>query len=159
MSTEVLHTCILLPCSATRLWAVPQTCLGEIVTVAAADDGPPPLISWRGESIPVVDFGADGDPAWRDPRTGSGLIAVMLGFADEPCHYWGVALRGSGLGVAQLGAVELEDLPDAVQDHASAAFRLHDTVYQVPDLLAIQRTIGEGGLTARERCHAQQLEQ
>jgi len=159
MSTEALQTCILLPCSATRLWAVPQACLGEIVTLAAADERPPPLLSWRGESIPVVDFGGDGDPAWRDPRTGSGLIAVILGLEGETCRYWGVALRGTGLGVARLGAAELEDLPDAVQEHALAAFRLRDTVYQVPDLLTIQRAIGEGGLTDREQCHAQPLEQ
>ena len=41
--------------------------------------------------------------------------------------------------------------PEALQDYACAAFRLHETVYQIPDLAAVQRAIGEGILVSRMR--------
>jgi hypothetical protein len=150
MSDALSRMCVLLPCSASRLWAVPQCCLGEIVTVPALADQPPDEITWRGEVVPVVDFGCAGDSPWRDQRGGVGLVAIMLGRQDEPCRYWGVAVRGEGLGVSELTENTVEDLPDAVLDYASAAFRLGDIVYQVPDLLAVQRAMVCGGINKRE---------
>ena len=150
MSDALSRMCVLLPCSARRLWAVPQACLGEIVAVPAAQDQPPAEITWRGVVVPVVDFGEDGGPPWRDQRGGAGLVAVMLGQQDEPCRYWGVAVRGEGLGVSALTDNAIEDLPDAVLDYASAAFRLGNIVYQVPDLLAVQRAMVCGGINKRE---------
>ena len=87
------------------------------------------------------------------------MIAVLLGREGESCRFWGIALRGNGLRVASLDEEELEDLPEAAQDYASAAFRLQENVYQVPDLLAIQRAIGAGELTSGEASHVHQLEQ
>ena len=159
MSHKGAYACIVLPCSASRHWVLPQACLGEILTLATGDESPPAEISWRGEQVPVIDFGAGGEARWRDPQTGSGLIAVLLGREGESCRFWGVAVRGTGLGVADLDGEEMEDLPDAVQDYASAAFRLQENVYQVPDLLAIQRAIGAGELTSGEATHVHQLEQ
>lgn len=145
MSDETLSNCVLLPCSSTRSWAVPQRCLGEIVTVPATEDVPPAEINWRGEVVPVIDFGS-GDPApWRDQRSGAGLVAVILGQRDEACRYFGVAVRGGALGVSKLSEEEIEDLPDGEFDYSRAAFRMHDIVYQVPDLLALQRAISAGG--------------
>ena len=63
--------CVLLPCSSQRLWVVPQRCLGEIVTVAAYTDHPPDEISWRGEIVPVADFGRQDSLPWRDQRGGT----------------------------------------------------------------------------------------
>lgn len=159
MNQKAAYSCIVLPCSASRHWVLPQACLGEIVTLATGDEQPPAEIIWRGEQVSVVDFGVGGEALWRDPRTGSGLIAVLLGREGESCPFWGVALRGAGLGVASLDGKELEDLPEAAQDYASAAFRLQENVYQVPDLLAIQRAIGAGELTPGELTHVYQLEQ
>jgi hypothetical protein len=136
--------CVLLPCSDDQVWAVPRGCLGEIVTVPA-DEGPPPQeINWRGEVVPVIDFGGEDEPGWRDPRGGTGLIAVFLGLAGEACPYWGVAVRGEGLGVSSMLESDIEDLPDAVLEHTIAAFRMQDTVYQVPDLPALQRELAAG---------------
>ena len=136
--------CVLLPCSSQRLWVVPQRCLGEIVTVAAYTDQPPEEISWRGEIVPVADFGRQDSLPWRDQRGGTGLVAVMLGQRDEACSYFGVAVRGPNLGVSRLVDEEVEDIPGAPPDYASATFRMHGHVYQVPDLLALQRAIGSG---------------
>ena len=147
MSDALSRMCVLLPCSARRSWAVPQCCVGEIVTVPAAADQPPAEISWRGERVPVVDFGEDGDPPWRDPRGEAGLIAIILG---EPGHCWGVAVRGEGLGVSALTEDTVEDLPGAVLDYASAAFRLGDVVYQVPDLGAVQQAVVRGDINERK---------
>jgi hypothetical protein len=159
MSRNPAYACIVLPCSADRHWILPQACLGEILTLATSGELPPAEIVWRGELVPVVDFGAGGEALWRDPKTGSGLIAVLLGREGESCRFWAVAVRGTGLGVASLDEEEMEDLPEAVQDYASAAFRLQENVYQVPDLLAIQRAIGAGELTSGEATHVHQLEQ
>jgi chemotaxis signal transduction protein len=135
---------VLLPCSAERSWAIPQRCLGEIVTVPATGELPPDEISWRGESVPVFDFGRQGEVPWRDQRGDTGLVAVVLGQRDEACRYFGVAVRGGSLGVSSLLEEEIEDLPEALLDYASAAFRMNGNVYQVPDLLALQRAIGSG---------------
>lgn len=136
--------CVLLPCSSQRSWVVPQSCLGEIVTVTASGEHPPEFIHWRGEEVPVVDFGRQDTLPWRDPRGSTGLVAVLLGQRDEGCRYFGVAVRGGLLSVSTLDDNEIEDLPDAVQDYATAAFRMKGHVYQVPDLLALQRAIGSG---------------
>ncbi len=159
MKQNADYACIVLPCSASRRWVLPQACLGEILTLATTDESPPAEIGWRGERVPVVDFGMGDEALWLDPKTGSGLIAVLLGREGERCRFWGVALRGAGLGVANLDEAEIEDLPEAVQDFASAVFRLQDNVYQVPDLLAIQRAIGAGELSSGEVTHGHQLEQ
>lgn len=146
MSNAASRMCVLLTCSESQSWAVPQRCMGEIVTVPATDDQPPNEINWRGEVIPVVNFGREDGLPWRDQRSATGLVAVMLGLQGEACSYWGVAVRGEGLGVRALEESEIEDLPDAALEHATAAFRMNDVVYQVPDLLALQRAIGAGGI-------------
>ena len=133
--------CVFLPCSRTQSWAVPQNCLAEVVTVPAQSDQPPAEIEWRGETIPVLEFGRDDGLPWRDRRGGTGLIAVVLGLQGEGCRYWGVAVRGEGLGVRAVGEEEIEDMPDAVLEHAIAAFRLRGVVYQVPDLPALQQSL------------------
>ena len=146
MSEAMSRCSVLLPCSAGQSWVVPQRCLGEIVTMAAAADQPPREINWRGELVPVVDFGSRDPTPWRDQRSGSGLIAVVLGQRGETCRYFGLAVRGDGLGFSDLSEDEIEDLPEAVQEYAVAAFRMHGNVYQVPDLLAVQRAIAGGSL-------------
>lgn len=144
MSKETTGQCVLLPCSAERAWVVPQRCLGEIVTISSAGELPPQEIHWRGEIVPVVDFGRQGVVPWRDPRGGSGLVAVVLGRRDEVCRYFGVAVRGPDLGVCTLVDEEIEDIPDPAPDYATAVFRMHGNTYQVPDLLALQRALGSG---------------
>ena len=67
---------------------------------------------------------------------------MLLGQRDEGCRYFGVAVRGGLLSVSTLDDDEIEDLPDAVQDYATAAFRMKGHVYQVPDLL---RCSGQSG--------------
>ena len=143
--TELLSgSCVLLPCSSEYSWVVPQTCLGEIVTVSAAEDQPPEEINWRGETVPVVDFGRRGTVPWRDHLGGAGLVAVILGQRGEACQYFGVAVRGLNLGFSNLGEQQIEDLQEPVADYVTAAFRMNDGIYQVPDLLALQRAIGAG---------------
>jgi chemotaxis signal transduction protein len=144
MSTGSRSYCVLIPCSSGLSWAIPQRCLGEIVTVAAADDLPPREISWRGENIPVVDFGREDAVPWRDQRGDTGLVAIVLGQRDQACSFFGVAVRGGNLGVSSLADEEIEDTPESLLDYATAAFRMNGNVYQVPDLLALQRAIGAG---------------
>lgn len=144
MSNNASGCCVLLPCSSERSWAVPQRCLGEIVTVPSTDEQPPTEISWRGQVVPVIDFGSKDTLPWRDHRGGAGLVAVVLGQRNEACQYFGVAVRGGDLGVSELPEEEIEDLPGAELDFSTAAFRMNDNVYQVPDLLALQRAIGAG---------------
>lgn len=148
MSAVSASFCVLIPCSSGVSWAIPQRCLGEIVTVAAADELPPQDISWRGESIPVVDFGPEDVLPWRDPRSDTGLVAIVLGQRDEACSYFGVAVRGGELGVSALADEEIEDIAAALPDYAAAAFLMNGNVYQVPDLLALQRAIGAGARVA-----------
>ena len=146
MGDEVLANCVVLPCSEERSWVVPQCCLGEIVTVPADSEIPPEDLCWRGEVIPVVDFGREGGLPWRDQRTGAGLVAVMLGQRDQACQYFAVALRGSGLAVSEMADDEVEDLAAPSLDYTIAAFRVQDNEYQVPDLLALQRALDNGDL-------------
>lgn len=122
--------------------------------MAADSDQPPAEIEWRGERVPVLEFGRDDGLPWRDARGGTGLVAVVLGLRGEGCRYWGVAVRGEGLGVRSVDEGEIEDLPDAVLEHAIAAFRLGDVVYQVPDLPALQQSLGMPANT----CTAQDID-
>ena len=147
MSDKSSLDCVLLPCGQNEAWAVPQRCLAEIVTIQDADEWPPDDINWRGEVIPVIDFGTDDELPWRDPRGNSGLIAVMLGLKGASCRYWGIAVRGMGLGVTAIEGEQLEDLPEAVLEHATAAFRMNGVVYQVPDLPALQQQAIDQGST------------
>ena len=133
--------CILLPCSQQERWAVPQNALAEIVTVHSEQDRPPEAVMWRGESVPVVDFGSDDECHWCEGIGGTGLVAVFLGLDDKRCKYWGVALRGEGLAVKRVASSGIVDLPEETAAHASAAFKLDDKTYQVPDLAALQQQI------------------
>jgi len=144
MSDNTFGCCVLLPCSSERFWVVPQRCLGEIVTVSCREEQPPAEIEWRGRVVPVIDFGRGDTLPWRDHRGGAGLIAIVLGQRDEACQYFGVAVRGGALGVSDLPEGDIEDLPDVELDFTTAAFRMNGNIYQVPDLLALQRAIGVG---------------
>jgi chemotaxis signal transduction protein len=149
MDANIHGSCVLLPCSSKRSWVLPQRCLGEIVTLVAADDRPPGEINWRGENVPVVDFGQRDAVPWRDQRSGTGLIAVVLGQRDETCRFFGVAVRGANLGICTLAAEEIEDIPDPLPPYTSACFRMNGSTYQVPDLIALQRAIGSGDKLAQ----------
>lgn len=144
MSESGSACCVILPCSSELLWVVPQRCLGEIVTVPTEVELPPDIIEWRGELVPVVDFGVQDSAPWRDPRGGTGLVVVILGQRDESCRFFAVAVRGSNLAVCKLAEEEIEDLPGLHSNYAAAAFRMNGNVYQVPDLLALQRALGSG---------------
>ena len=141
MSDKQSRWCVLIPCSSEQTWAVPQSCLAEIVTLKTEQERPPAKIRWRGVDVPVIDLGAAGETPWLEGRTGTGLVAVVLGLKGGDCDYWGVAIRGHGLGIRDLVDAEIEDLPDELPEHASAAFRMQGVVYQVPDLPALQQTI------------------
>lgn len=145
MSDKTTQWCVFLPCSAEELWALPQNCVAEIVTVPATGFGPPQEINWRGQAVPVLDLEADPERPWSD---GDGLIAVVLGLQGEGCDYWGVALRGDGLGMMDIATEEVEDSPQLAQERSVGAFRLAGCIYQIPDLLALQREITAGRLTA-----------
>jgi len=141
MSDNTKRWCVLLPCSSTETWAVPQNCLGEIVTLHTDTALPPDEITWRGRTVPVLDFGSDDGSLWREPRRGAGLVAIFLGLKGEGCEYWGVALRGQGLRVVSLSPEEVEDAPEQVQRHATAAFKFNGVLCQVPDLDSFQKKI------------------
>jgi chemotaxis signal transduction protein len=145
MSEINARWCVFLPCSGTQSWAVPQNCLAEVVSVPAAADHPPREIAWRGQTLPVLDPGCGQGLAWREPRGGAGLVAVVLGLAGGECSYWGVAVRGAGLGVSRVDEAEIEELPEAAVGGALAAFRLRGVVYQVPDLPALQESLAPRG--------------
>jgi len=141
MSDDSSRWCVLIPCSKTESWAVPQNCLAEIVTLPATSEQPPEEILWRDQAVPVLDFGYDDGSRWREQRGGSGLLAVFLGLEGEGCDYWAVAVRGEGLAVTALAPDDIEDAPDAVLEHSTGAFSLQGHVYQVPDLAALQKKI------------------
>ena len=138
MSEQNERMCVLLPCAANRRWAMPQNCLAEILTLPTSDDSVPREVRWRGVDIPVMDFGEDGSLPWRDSHNDTGLVAVLLGVKGAGFDYWGVALRGDGLSVRQVDLGQCTDRPEAVQEHALAAFELDGQTYQVPDLPALQ---------------------
>ncbi len=141
MSDNTKRWCVLIPCSKTQTWAVPQNCLGEIVTLHTDTVLPPDEIAWRGRTVPVLDFGSDDGSLWCEPRRGAGLVAVFLGLKGEGCEYWGVAIRGQGLRVVSLSPEEVEDMPEQVQQHATAAFNFNGVLCQVPDLDSFQKKI------------------
>ena len=134
--TELPIRCVLLSPNRDERWAVPQNCLAEILTLGIGHDAPLDTVNWRGRQVPVVDFGVASG--------GARLVAVFLGLAGEGCDYWGVAVNGAGLAVVSLSPGEVTDAPDAVVEHAQAAFRYGDALYQVPDLERLQRRIADG---------------
>jgi len=121
------------------VWAIPQNCLAEIVTLQNAGVTPPDRISWRGEEVPVLDLGG---PPWREPGGDSGLVAVILGLKGQGNDYWAVALRGEGLAVKNIANEKIKDLPDRVTERSTSAFELHEVLYQVPDLPELQKQVG-----------------
>ncbi|MEZ5503593.1 MAG: hypothetical protein R3E50_13380 [Halioglobus sp.] len=141
MSENTKRWCVLIPCSRTETWAVPQNCLAEIVTLYTDSDLPPDEVTWRGRTVPVLDLGSEDGSPWREQRRGAGLVAIFLGLKGEGCEYWGVAVRGRGLCVVSLLPEEVEDAPEAVGQHATAAFNFHGQLCQVPDLDRFQKQI------------------
>lgn len=140
MSDEALTSCVLIPTSQSESWAVPQICLAEIFTLPSATDTPPEEVEWRGRTVPVLDMGKEDGVSWQEHR-GVGLVAIFLGLKGEGCDYWGVAVRGDGLAIEKISAGEVEDASDDILPHATAAFRLNDVLYQVPDLESFQKKI------------------
>ena len=141
MTDSAKKRCVLIPCSSTETWAVPQNCLGEIVTVQADSDQPPSTVTWRDHTVPVVDVGATDGAPWRDASRGTGLVAVFLGLKGEGCAYWAVAVRGGRLQVVDLSAEAVNDVPEQVSEHSTAAFDFDGVVYQVPDLEGFQKQV------------------
>ncbi len=146
MSDTSHRQCLFLPCSTAEIWALPRNALAEIVTVKEAADQPPSSIHWRGNEVPVLDLDDSGAARWREPRAGTGLIAVLLGIQGSGCRYLGVALRGQGLSMEPVPEAEIEDRPDLALPGALGAFRWRDVTYQVPDLLTLQEQVGRDWL-------------
>ena len=141
LEDEQSQWCILLPCSESERWAVPQNALAEIVTLHPEEDQPPRELPWRGESVPLLDLGQDGQAPWRERSGGTGLVAVFLGLEGDGCRYWGLALRGEGLSVKCIAASAIEDTSEGLAVHATSGFALDGVTYQVPDLHALQRRV------------------
>lgn len=139
MSNDRKRMCVLLPCGDELRWAVPQSCLAEILTLTATGDVPPDSVSWRGLEVPVVDIGADSRTPWRNSQSGTGLVVIVLGVKDQGREYWGMALRGNGLSVRNVQDEDCEDLPEPLVEHSLAAFLLDGVSYQIPDLPSLQR--------------------
>lgn len=149
MSSSPSSHLVLLPCSDRESWAVPQACLGEILTLPQAPEEPPASIAWRGIDIPVLDRGAAREGAWRDPRGGA-LVAVFRGLKEEQGDCWAVAVRNRGLAVVDLVEDDIEEATDETQDNASAAFRYRGALYQVPNLRAWQRDMANNNQPAAQ---------
>lgn len=141
MNTRQRPQFVCLPCASGQHWAVPQACLGELVTVAGAGEQPPESIPWRGCDVPVLNLGVTD--YWRDTRGGSGLVAVVLGLQPESGDCWGVAVGSEGLATVELQGDEVEEVPEAAAERASAAFRFRGKLYQVPDLPAWQALLAD----------------
>jgi hypothetical protein len=139
---------VLLPCSGSEAWAIPQNCLGEIVTVPDAQRQPPEHISWRGLEIPVLDRGLTETGAWRDSRGETGLVAVLLALGEAPGDCWGLAVSSEGPAIAEIAPDEIEEMPETVAENASSAFRFRGVIYQVPDLRAWQAAVAGKGQAA-----------
>jgi chemotaxis signal transduction protein len=120
---------------------VPQNCLAEILTLPTDVVQPPAEVTWRGRTVPVLDFGSEDGTVWRESGRGAGLVAIFLGLKGEGCEYWGVAIRGEGLRVVSLSPEEVEDVPEQVAQHATAAFNFNGVLCQVPDLESFQEKI------------------
>ena len=97
MTDSNARMCVIVPCARDVFWAVPQGCLAEILTIPDAGDEPPARVNWRGRDLGVLDLGREQGPQWRNPRSGSGLIMIVLGLAGDGGECWGVAVRGEGL--------------------------------------------------------------
>ncbi len=141
MTDNTKRWCVLIPCSKTETWAVPQNCLAEIVTLQTDAVLPPDEVTWRGRTVSVLDFGSDDGSHWREPHRSAGLVAIFLGLRGEGCEYWGVAVRGEGLRVVSLLPEEMEDVPEQVSQHATAAFNFNGVLCQVPDLDSFQKKL------------------
>ena len=141
MTEKAAHWCVFLPCSGEEVWAIPQSCLAEIVTIHDAGESPPQEIVWRGREVAVLDLGDEGKAPWRDPTMDTGLVAVILGLKGQGSDYWAVALRGEGLALKNLADEQILDLPDKVSDRSTAAFEMRDAVFQVPDLPEMQKQL------------------
>jgi hypothetical protein len=139
MTDDTKQWCVLIPCSNTETWAVPQNCLAEIMTLNVDTALPPDEVHWRGRTVPVLDFGSDDGSLWREPHRGTGLVAIFLGLRGEGCEYWGVAVRGEGLKVVSLSPEKVEDMPERASQHATAAFNFDGVLCQVPDLDSFQK--------------------
>jgi hypothetical protein len=139
MSHPGTRMCVLMPFGDDLRWAVPQSCLAEILTLATDDVNPPQTVAWRGLDLPVVDVGARSGTPWRNSQSGTGLVAVVLGVDGEGSEYWGLALRGGGLSVRDVQETDCQDLPESVLEHSLAAFALDGVAYQVPDLPSLQQ--------------------
>jgi hypothetical protein len=144
MTENAKRWCVLVPCSKTQTWAVPLNCLAEIVTLHTDALSPPAEVNWRDRAVPILDLGGgDGSP-WRSEVRGTGLLAIFLGLKGEGCEYWGLAVRGEGLRVVSLSGEAVEDAPEQIQQHATAAFTFHGVLCQVPDLDSFQRRVAAG---------------
>ncbi len=148
MSDNSALWCVFLPCAQDEVWAVPTRCLAEIVTLQQAGDEPPEQIQWRGRSVPVLDLDTKREQPWSSSQGSAGRIAVFLGVEGGGCDYWGVALRGDGLGMKPINESALEEAPDEVAEHCCDAFRLEQQLYQVPDLVALQAQLTQALATA-----------
>ena len=148
MTDDVKLWCVLIPCSETEMWAVPQNCLAEIVTLHTDAQEPPQEVIWRDRTVPVMDRGCDDDSQWQQPHRDAGLVAIFLGLKGDGCEYWGVAVRGDGLKIAGLVPEAVEDMPECVQEYATAAFRFDGVLCQVPDLDRFQKKIAVGAMVA-----------
>jgi len=131
---KISRWCVLLPCSAHERWAVPQNCLAEIVTLPTAGEEPPESFTWRGQDVSILNLDESRETPWRDARTGTGLVAVMLGLKGGSWEYCAVALRGDGLGMKDLAGESLEDASDLALDGSVSAFSMGGEIYQVPRL-------------------------
>ncbi len=136
--------CVLLPCSKEETWAVPQKCLAEIVTLHADAAEPPEQFTWRGQEVPVLDLDSGGATPWRDIREATGLIAVMLGLEGGSWQYFGIALRGEGLGMKDLAREDIEEAADSMIEGSISAFKMGGKIYQVPKLHDIYTRVGQG---------------
>lgn len=141
MSENANRWCVLVPCSETQTWAVPLNCLAEIVTLHTDAQSPPSEVIWRDQTVPILDLGGNDGSHWRAASRGTGLLAIFLGLKGEGCDYWGLAVRGEGLRVVSLASEAVEDVPEQIQPHATAAFRFNDVLCQVPDLDSFQRSV------------------
>ena len=138
MTDNAKRWCVLVPCSNEETWAVPLNCLAEVVTLHTDAASPPQRVTWRDRSVPVLDLGSADGSTWRAAGRGTGLVAIFLGLQGEGCEYWGLAIRGDGPRIVCLTGDAVEDVEE-VQQHATAAFRYHGTLCQVPDLDRFQR--------------------